>query len=475
MLCFRQSDVCVITSDMAKSTKRYVCTGCGHVEAKWQGQCAGCGDWNTLQEDQSGNQSAAADRRSQQGGGRLIPLNGLDAEVKLPARLKTGIAELDSVLGGGIVEGSAILISGPPGIGKSTLLIQAAASIARQGHVTAYISGEEAEDQVRLRAQRLDLADAPVQLGHETSVRDILTTMAERRAKVLIVDSIQTMISDSTDGGPGGPGQIKASGSALIQYAKSNGCAVIIVGHVNKDNELAGPKHLEHMVDAVLSFDGDRSHQFRLLRAVKNRFGATDEVGVFEMGERGLKEVLNPSSLFLVDRDEQTSGNCVMPTVEGGRSLLIEIQALVVRRNSEGGNPRRACVGWDKTRLDMILALLEARYGMPFGMADVYLNVAGGYRLTDPGADLAVASACMSAFTDKPLPRGLVAFGELALSGDVRPVPYMGLRLREAARQGFETAWTPRLPNDVTVPGGLQARSIRAYHEIVNKVAGAAA
>lgn len=461
----------VITDVMAKPNKRFVCSGCGHVESKWQGQCPGCADWNTLQEDSSSNQSAAADVRNQQSGGRVIPMNGLDAQVRLPDRLKTGMAELDSVLGGGIVEGSAILISGPPGIGKSTLLIQTTASIARQGHVTAYVSGEEAADQVRLRAQRLGLSDAAVQLAHETSVRDILTTMAHIRPKVLIVDSIQTMVSDATDGNAGGVGQIKASGSALIQYAKTSGCAVIIVGHVNKDNELAGPKHLEHMVDAVLSFEGDRSHQFRLLRAVKNRYGATDEVGVFEMGELGLKEVLNPSSLFLVDRDEQTSGTCVMPTVEGGRALLVEIQALVVKRNSEGGNPRRACVGWDKTRLDMILALLEARYGMPFGMADVYINVAGGFRLDDPGADLAVASACMSAFMDKPLPQGLVAFGELALSGDVRPVPYMGLRLKESARQGFKRAWTPRLPSDVSMPEGLETRTIRAYHEVVNRMA----
>lgn len=459
---------------MAKASKRFVCTGCGHVESKWQGQCTGCGDWNTLEEDTVGNLSAIADKRNQQAGGRMIPMNGLDAQVELPGRLRTGMNELDSVLGGGIVKGSAILISGPPGIGKSTLLIQATASIARQGHVTAYVSGEEAADQVRLRAQRLGLSDAPVQLGHETLVRDILTTMGEMRPKVLIIDSIQTMMSDAADGNAGGVGQIKASGSALIQYAKSSGCAVIIVGHVNKDNELAGPKHLEHMVDAVLSFEGDRSHQFRMLRAVKNRFGATDEVGVFEMGELGLKEVQNPSSLFLVDRDEQTSGTCVMPTVEGGRALLVEIQALVVKRNTEGGNPRRACVGWDKTRLDMILALLEARYGMPFSTADVYLNVAGGYRLDDPGADLAIASACMSAFMDKPLPRGLVAFGELALSGDVRPVPYMGLRLREAGRQGFERAWTPRLPSDVTTPASLEAKPIRAYHEIVNRMTGSA-
>lgn len=458
---------------MAKITKKFVCTGCGAISARWQGQCGGCGDWNTLQEDQVGNLSAIADKRNQQSGGRVIPLNSLDAKVEIPDRLSTGIAELDGVLGGGIVEGSAILISGPPGIGKSTLLIQATASVARQGHKTAYISGEEAADQVRLRAQRLGLSDAPVLLGHDTSVRDILTTMAEVKPSVLVIDSIQTMVSDATDSNAGGVGQIKASGGALIQYAKSSGCAVIIVGHVNKDNELAGPRHLEHMTDAVLSFEGDRAHQYRLLRAVKNRYGATDEVGVFQMGELGLTEVTNPSSLFLVDRDEASSGTCVVPTVEGGRALLVEVQALVVKRNGEGGgNPKRACVGWDKARLDMVLGLLEARYGMPFSQTDVYLNVAGGFRLMDPGADLAVASACMSAFIDKPLPVGAVAFGELALSGDVRPVPYMGLRVREAAKQGFKRGWMPRMPADASVPAGFDAKFIKNYFELVNRMTG---
>lgn len=457
---------------MAKTQKRFVCSSCSNVTSKWSGQCEGCGDWNTIHEDTTNNISSLSDKRSQQGGGRIIPLKGLNAPVTLPGRIRTGMDELDSVLGGGMVKGSVVLISGPPGIGKSTLLIQATASIALTGRTTAYISGEEAEDQVRLRAQRLGLGEAPVQLGHETSVRDILTTMADLRPEVLIIDSIQTMVTDAVDGNPGGVSQIKASGTALIQYAKSSGCIVIIVGHVNKDNELAGPKHLEHMVDAVLSFEGDRAHQFRLLRAVKNRFGATDEIGVFEMGELGLREVVNPSSLFLVDREERTSGTCVMPTVEGGRALLVEVQALVVKRNSEGGNPKRACVGWDKNRLDVILALMEARYGMPFSQSDVYLNIAGGYRLDDSGADVAVALACMSAWTDKPLPQGLVAFGELALSGDVRPVPHMGIRLREAARLGFERAWAPRLHADVTIPEKWEIRQIRGFHEVVNKMIG---
>ncbi len=455
---------------MAKTAKRYVCQACNDTGTKWAGQCGSCKAWNTIVEDETANLSAASSKRSQAIGGRIIPLNGLDSEVVLPSRIRTGIGELDNVLGGGLVAGSAILISGEPGIGKSTLLIQAIAEIARQGHQAAYISGEEAADQVRLRAQRLGLGDAPVQLGHETLVRDILTTMESIKPRVIVLDSIQTMVSDAVDGASGGIAQIKASGEALIGYAKRTGCVVILVGHVTKSGDLAGPRHLEHMVDTVLSFEGDRHQQFRLLRAVKNRFGATDEVGVFEMAEIGLKEVPNPSSLFLVDRANQVTGACVLPTVEGGRAILVEVQALVVKRQDQG-YPRRACVGWDQKRLDMVLAVLEARYGMSFAQADVYLNVAGGYRINDPGADLAVASAIMSAFLDKVLPQGTVAFGELALSGEIRPVSYMGLRLKEAARLGFNGAWAPRLPADA-VKGDLRLRQVLGLHEIVNKMLG---
>jgi DNA repair protein RadA/Sms len=453
---------------MAKPTKRFVCSSCRNVTPKWSGQCENCLEWNTIAEDEQGNVSSIDSKRSQATGGRMIPLNGLDAKVDLPPRLKTGIGELDNVLGGGLVRGSAVLISGEPGIGKSTLLIQAIAAIARLGHKTAYISGEEAADQVRLRAQRLGLGDADVQLGHETSVRDIITTMTSMAPKVIVIDSIQTMVSDAVDGAAGGISQIKAAGEALIGFAKTSGCAVILVGHVNKNGDLAGPRHLEHMVDAVLSFEGDRSHQYRLLRAVKNRFGATDEVGVFEMGDIGLKEVSNPSSLFLVERDEQVTGACVLPTVEGGRAILIEIQALVVKRGDEG-YPRRACVGWDKNRLDMVLAVLEARYGMSFAKADVYLNIAGGYRLNDPGADLAVACALMSALLDKPVPSGTVAFGELALSGEVRPVPHMGMRMKEASKLGFERAYAPKLPADAG-RGKLNVTEIKALHQIVDRM-----
>jgi len=459
---------------MAKTPKRFVCSSCQTTAPRWTGQCPGCGEWNTLEEDAAVGTASIASKVSGASKGRVIATARLDTEVVLPDRLRSGIGELDSVLGGGLVHGSVALISGEPGIGKSTLLLQAVAAFAMKGHATLYVSGEEHQDQVRLRAQRLGLGDAPVDLGHETAVRDVIATAAALGAKVLVVDSIQTMRSDVVEGASGGVAQIKACGDDLIAFAKSSGCAVIIVGHVTKGGDLAGPRALEHMVDAVLSFEGDRSHQFRLLRAVKNRFGATDEVGVFEMAEKGLREVVNPSSLFLVDREQETTGTCVVPTIEGGRSILVEVQALVIKRTQEGGYAKRACVGWDKNRLDMVLALLEARYAMPFSQADVYLNVAGGYRLDDPGTDMAVACAVMSAFLDKPLPRGMVAFGELALSGDVRPVAYMGLRLREASKLGFERAWCPRLPNDAPPTKGFEARQTKGFHEVVNVLMGKA-
>lgn len=461
---------------MAKPQKRFVCQSCHDVTPRWAGQCSNCKSWNTLVEETHANVAPITAKLSQSAGGRIMQMNGLDQEVTLPARLKTGITELDNVLGGGLVQRSVTLISGEPGIGKSTLLIQAIAEIARtqkaSGGCCVYVSGEEHEDQVRLRAQRLGLGDAPVRLGHETQLRDVLTTLGSMRPAVAIIDSIQTMVSDAVDGTPGSVSQIKACSEALREFAKSKdgGCSLIIVGHVTKGGDLAGPRMLEHMVDTVLSFEGDRSHQYRLLRAVKNRFGATDEIGVFEMGELGLKEVANPSSLFLIDRAEPVSGACVMPTVEGGRSILIEVQALAVKRGDQG-YPKRNCVGWDAKRLDMILAVLEARCGLPFGQADVYLNVAGNYRLNDSGADLAVALACISAYTEKPLPMGLAAFGELALSGDVRPVPYMSLRVREAKRLGFGSVWCPRLPAEIH-RDGLSMREIPSLHDIVPHLLG---
>lgn len=426
---------------MAKAKRKFVCQQCGAVSPRWQGQCDDCGGWNTLVEEAP--ETVFAAKHDLQGGGRTLALSGLDEVTTLPERASTGIAEFDRALGGGLVSGSATLIGGDPGIGKSTLLLQAAAGMARRGLSVAYISGEEASDQVRLRARRMGLGDAPVKLASATSVRDILTTLGKTRAPdFLIIDSIQTMHSDLIESAPGTVSQVRASAQELIRYAKELGTALVMVGHVTKDGSIAGPRVLEHMVDTVLSFEGERSHQYRILRAIKNRFGATDEIGVFAMVEEGLEEVANPSSLFLTNRDENVSGATVYPALEGTRPVLVEIQALTVRLAS-GATPRRAVVGWDSGRLAMILAVLEARCGLSFATCEVYLNVAGGYRITDPAADLAVAAALVSALAERPAPRDAVFFGEVALSGEIRPVAHAPLRLREAAKLGFAEAGVP--------------------------------
>ncbi|MDP9162993.1 MAG: DNA repair protein RadA, partial [Pseudomonadota bacterium] len=330
-----------------------------------------------------------------------------------------------------------------PGIGKSTLLLQVAANMASAGKDVVYLSGEEATDQVRLRALRLGLGGAPVRLAAATSVRDILTTLGQGEPPaLLVIDSIQTMHSDLIEGAPGTVSQVRASAQELVRFAKDHGTAVVLVGHVTKDGSIAGPRVLEHMVDTVLGFEGERSHQYRILRAVKNRFGGTDEIGVFAMEGAGLAEVPNPSALFLTQRGEPVSGTAVFPALEGTRPVLVEIQALVVRIAS-GATPRRAAVGWDSGRLAMVLAVLEARCGMSFSTAEVYLNVAGGYRLNDPAADLAVAAALVSALSERPVPQEAVVLGEVALSGEVRPVAHGALRLKEAAKLGFERAWVP--------------------------------
>ncbi len=431
---------------MVKPKRRYVCTECGSVATRWQGQCADCSEWNTLVEDAP--ETAFAAKHHLSAGGREVRFEPLDAPSEPLVRRTTGLAEFDRALGGGIVPGSAILMGGEPGIGKSTLLLQAAAAIARAntdgaGPDVVYVSGEEATSQIRLRAARLGLADAPIRLAAATSVRDILTTLARGAPPaLLIIDSIQTMHSDLIEGAPGTVSQVRASAFELIRYAKENAAALVLVGHVTKDGTIAGPRVLEHMVDVVMSFEGERSHQYRILRALKNRFGAVDEIGVFAMEGHGLAEVSNPSTLFLSGRDEPLAGSAVFPALEGTRPVLVEIQALIVRLQS-GATPRRAVVGWDSGRLAMLLAVLESRCGLSFSNAEVYLNVAGGYRLTDPAADLAVAAALVSALADKPLPLRAVWFGEVSLSGEIRPVAHAGLRLREAAKLGFDRACGP--------------------------------
>ena len=411
-----------------------------------------------------------AQKHHLQKGGRKLPLEALDAETPLPPRMDTGIGELNRALGGGLVPGSATLIGGDPGIGKSTLLLQAAGAMAKAGLGIVYVSGEEAADQVRLRAQRLGLGQAPVRLAAATSVRDILTTLSGGKAPaMLVIDSIQTMHSDLLEGAPGTVSQVRAAAQELIRFAKESGTAVMLVGHVTKDGQIAGPRVLEHMVDTVLYFEGERSHQYRVLRAVKNRFGGTDEIGVFAMAGEGLAEVANPSSLFLTHRDEAVAGAVVFPALEGTRPVLVEIQALVVRLAS-GATPRRAVVGWDSGRLAMVLAVLEARCGLSFSSCEVYLNVAGGLRVSDPAADLAVAAALVSALSERPLPVDSVAFGELALSGELRPVGHAALRLKEAEKLGFGNALLPA-SGDAKAQG-LRLSRFRTLGQLVDQLLG---
>lgn len=426
---------------MAKPKRRYVCQACGSVTHRWQGQCADCGEWNTLSEEAP--ETVFSAKHDLSGGGRKIVFEPLDTPGRPLQRRTTGIAEFDRALGGGLVPGSAILMGGDPGIGKSTLLLQAAASIAKSGGEVVYVSGEEAAGQVRMRADRLGLAGAPLRFAAATSVRDILTTLGGMESPaLLVIDSIQTMHSDQIEGAPGTVSQVRGCAFELIRYAKENGVALVLVGHVTKDGNIAGPRVLEHMVDVVMSFEGERSHQYRILRSIKNRFGPVDEIGVFAMAGRGLEEVGNPSMLFLSGRDNPVPGSAVFPAMEGTRPVLVEIQALIVRLAS-GATPRRAVVGWDSGRLSMLLAVLEARCGLNFSTAEVYLNVAGGYRLADPAADLAVAAALVSALGDRPLPDGSVWFGEVSLAGEIRPVAHGSIRQRESAKLGFKSAFGP--------------------------------
>ncbi|MEP3051757.1 MAG: DNA repair protein RadA [Erythrobacter sp.] len=426
---------------MAKTKKRYVCGSCGSVSHRWQGQCPDCSEWNTMTEDAPA--TVFSQKHDLSRGGRAMEFVPLNKPSELPKRRATGLEEFDRALGGGLVPGSAVLMGGDPGIGKSTLLLQTAATIARNGGDVVYVSGEEAAGQVRLRASRLGVADAPIRLASETSVRDILTTLgADEPPALLVIDSIQTMHSDTIEGAPGTVSQVRGCALELIRYAKVHGTALVLVGHVTKDGSIAGPRVLEHMVDVVMSFEGERSHQYRILRALKNRFGAVDEIGVFAMATEGLEEVSNPSMLFLSGRDQPLAGSAVFPALEGTRPVLVEIQALIVRLQS-GATPRRAVVGWDNGRLAMLLAVLESRCGLNFSSAEVYLNIAGGYRLSDPAADLAVAAALVSALSDQALPEKSVWFGEVSLAGEIRPVAHGDLRVKEAAKLGFASGYGP--------------------------------
>ncbi len=420
---------------------QYVCTACAASSPKWAGQCDACGAWNSIVEEKPLSEGSSSKSIGSKRGGQ-VELTDLSTNEAPPPRTMSGMEELDRVLGGGLVPSSAILVGGDPGIGKSTVLLQAAAQFASQGLKTIYISGEEASAQVRMRAQRLGLKDAPVKLGAETNLRNILTTLEAEKPQLAIIDSIQTMWVDTVDSAPGSVSQVRAAAHELTSFAKRKGVSVILVGHVTKDGQIAGPRVVEHMVDTVLYFEGERGHQFRILRAVKNRFGPADEIGVFEMTGAGLQEVRNPSALFLSERGEPSPGSVVFSGIEGTRPVLVEFQALVAP--SPHSQPRRTVVGWDSSRLAMILAVLEARVGIPFAGLDVYLNVAGGIKVTEPAADLAVAAALLSAREDAALPKDTVVFGEISLSGALRSVSQTENRLKEAQKLGFSTAIMPK-------------------------------
>jgi DNA repair protein RadA/Sms len=453
---------------MAKPAALFVCQSCGSTSPKWAGRCDACGAWNSFAEE-----AAAAPVSGAKGQpmpkGRVARLVGLKGDTPAPPRIETGISELDRVAGGGFVPGSGVLIGGDPGIGKSTLLLQALASLARKGSKAVYISGEEAIAQVRLRAERLGLADSPALLACETNVSDILTTLAEGEPPaVTVIDSIQTLWSPVIEAAPGTVSQLRAGAEALIRFAKQKGSAVLLVGHVTKDGQIAGPKVIEHMVDTVLYFEGDRGHQFRILRAVKNRFGPTDEIGVFEMSDGGLKEVPNPSGLFIAGREAGTPGSAVFAGIEGTRPLLMEVEALVAP--SSLGTPRRAVVGWDQNRLAMVLAVLEARAGVKLQGHDVYLNVAGGMKVREPAADLAVAAALVSSLSGRAIPLDAVLFGEVALSGSVRPVGQAEARLKEAAKLGLSLAVIGS-GGEMAPPRGMRLKPVETVADLTAWIA----
>jgi len=453
---------------LAKFNARYVCQSCGAVTPKWAGRCDTCGEWNTIVEEVlEAGPSAVAKGKT---GPARIAFVGLEGSAAPPPRAQTGIAELDRVLGGGLVAASAVLVGGDPGIGKSTLLLQAAASLARAGRRVVYISGEESIEQVRLRARRLGLADARLELAAAINVRDIAAALdAAKDAALVVIDSIQTMWLDTIESAPGSVAQVRACSFELIRLAKSQGFALVLVGHVTKDGAIAGPRVLEHMVDAVLYFEGDRGHQFRILRGVKNRFGPTDEIGVFEMTDSGLAEVANPSALFLAERRGNIAGSAVFAGLEGTRPVLVEVQALLAP--NAGGSPRRSVIGWEQGRLAMLLAVLETRAGLRLSASDVYLNVAGGLRVGEPAADLAVAAALASAATETATDAGTVYFGEVGLSGEVRQVAQADARLKEAQKLGFSAACLPRRvargDRKLAPPPGLRLNEIGHLSDLI--------
>ena len=455
---------------MAKEKSNYTCSDCGDISPKWLGKCPACGAWNTLVETVADHAAPGRNRIKALATTSLVTvLSDIDA-VDMQ-RTPTGHEELDRVLGGGIVEGAVVLIGGDPGIGKSTLLLQALDSLQRAGRKTLYVTGEESGAQVALRARRLGLDRSAVKVLAEIQLERILATLEAEQPDIAVIDSIQTVYSEQLTSAPGSVAQVRECAAHLTRAAKAGGACVVLVGHVTKEGALAGPRVLEHMVDTVLYFEGDTHSSFRLVRAIKNRFGAVNEIGVFAMTERGLKGVSNPSAIFLSQHSEPVPGSCVMVTLEGTRPLLVEIQALV---DSGGPSPRRLSVGLDRDRLAMLLAVLHRHAGVACMDQDVFVNAVGGVRISEPAADLAVLLAITSSLRGKPLPKGFFAFGEVGLAGEVRPAPRGQERLKEAAKLGFSVAVVPKANAPKKAIEGLTIHAVERVEQAMEVVRGLA-
>ncbi|MSQ56179.1 MAG: DNA repair protein RadA [Limnohabitans sp.] len=454
---------------MAKEKSFYSCTECGSTSPKWLGKCPHCNAWNTLVETAAQMAGASKNRYSAMSGlapsGEVASLSSIEAQDV--DRIPTGQEELDRVLGGGIVQGGVVLIGGDPGIGKSTLLLQALDGLQRTGQKTLYVTGEESGSQVALRARRLGLDNSQVSVLAETQLEKILATLESQQPNVAVIDSIQTVYSDQLTSAPGSVAQVRECAAHLTRMAKSSGVSVVLVGHVTKEGALAGPRVLEHMVDTVLYFEGETHSSFRLVRAIKNRFGAVNEIGVFAMTEKGLKGVSNPSAIFLSQHKEPVPGSCVLVTLEGTRPMLVEIQALL---DAGGPSPRRLSVGLEHDRLAMLLAVLHRHAGVACMDQDVFVNAVGGVRISEPAADLAVLLAIQSSLRGKPLPTGFVAFGEVGLAGEVRPAPRGQERLKEAAKLGFSTALIPKANAPKKPIEGMQIHAIERIEEAIQWV-----
>lgn len=449
---------------MAKTKTVFYCTNCGNESAKWQGRCLACGAWNTMEEHIEKPIAPGRSKSSPVGQSRKAQkLSDVDTDVEI--RFKTGMGELDRVLGGGAVEGSLVLVSGAPGIGKSTLLLQICQSLCAENKVL-YVSGEESEKQLKLRAERLHVTPENLYILSETRLDEILESANEIQPDILIVDSIQTLYNENSDSSPGSVSQVKDCTMALMQYSKTQSVTVFVVGHINKDGNIAGPKVLEHMVDCVLLFEGDQNTSYRLLRAAKNRFGSTNEIGVFEMMDNGLKEVPNPSQMLLEGRPEGANGTCVACVMEGSRPLLAEVQALVAKTTLNV--PRRTADGFDYNRAVLLMAVSEKRAGLKLNVFDVYINVIGGLRLDEPGADLPIALAVASSYREASIPDDMVAIGEIGLTGEIRSVSHMNQRLSEVARLGFKKCIIPKGGSErLEIPEGLTVYKVRNLREAI--------